>query len=120
MKQQELSPEIELSKDFKLCIIEGEEAYVDDTEFQEFEDFTICFDLGIKDKHGYIELLMLKVTREQWYKMLEDFKYEVFQKPESIEQSKINEVLSNKDNIKKIEEAITDFANKYESQGFDD
>ena len=119
MKTQEYQPGIELSPNFELCLVEGEEGYVDSLDFKEFYEFYVCFDLGLKDKYGLSDLLIIKVSKEQWNNIYGGLEYEVEQLPEGVDKQFADKVLNKDESQKIVIDAIYELVDKYESQGFD-
>lgn len=118
MKTIDFQPEIEISENFKLCAIWGEETQ--QGSFKEFEKFKIAFDLGIKDDQGGCDLLIIEITREQYNSLAqENYGFSWYQIPSGKHAEDIIIIFNDLKNRSKIEKAITELIDRYELQGFD-
>lgn len=105
--------EIELEDGVFLEGIGGETKYVGN--YQEFTDFNLSIDVGKKDGK-YIDFLIVEFTRDAWNELPEQQNFEIVQLPKGYTDDEAIALISK--HAKKIEETITDFAEGYESQGF--
>ncbi len=120
MRTIEFQPGKEVAPNFELCLVEGEEGYVDSLDFKQFYEFYLCFDLGIKDKYNQTDLLIIKISKEQWNNTNGKVLYEVEQLPEGVDNEFAHNVLSKEETQETIINSVYELIDRYESQGFDD